>query len=339
MDVPEASGAKMSCDIADEEGKEADAHALDALIAAFEAEFGVDETNPDLWKSFFRSHATFITRCEHCIDRLEQMRLGLVQRPGTMRPTRAGDVSTDEEDEEVIFDPMVVSRVSSEGRMMSKWLTAARTRLGGAFPRPHARDQMEGYMRKMRERKEKGGKRRPKGAPEYDEEEEEMMKNWVVRLTAASKALMLKWVRKARAVIVEKEGDKALEIRRNMKDLLGKVQEVDDWYYGSELRLAGIALVKQGDVLIEDRRSHEAEQAVKVRKIEDDLRKFTEEKQGAIDKKRAEFEVQMEEDMEKVVDSADKRVSELCKCAKKKKLSLRRKKNLPVNAMAHPLRS
>merc|ERR1711968_106643 len=40
----EASGAKMTCDIADEEGKEADAHALDALIAAFEAEFGVDET-------------------------------------------------------------------------------------------------------------------------------------------------------------------------------------------------------------------------------------------------------------------------------------------------------
>ena len=212
--------------------------------------------------------------------------------------------------------------------MMSKWLTAARTRLGGAFPRPHARDQMEGYMRKMRERKEKGGKRRPKGAPEYDEEEEEMMKNWVVRLNAASKALMLKWVRKARAVIVEKEGDKALEIRRNMKDLLGKVQEVDDWYYGSELRLAGVALVKQGDVLIEDRRSHEAEQSVKVRKIEDDLRKFTEEKQGVIDQKRADFEVQMEEDMEKVVDGADKRVSELMQMRKEKEIEFQQEEKL-----------
>merc|ERR1711871_830603 len=307
----EASGAKMSCDIANEQGMEADPHALDAIIAAFEAEYGPDESNPDLWKSFFRAHATFITRCEHCIDKLEQMRLQkLVKHPGESRATRAGDITTDEEDEEEVFDPMMVARSSSEGRMMSKWLTAARTRLGGAFPRPHARDEMESYVKKMRARKERGGKKRPKGAPEYDEEEEEMMKNWVVRLTAASKALMLKWVRKARAVIVEKEGDKALEIRRNMKDLLGKVQEVDDWYYGSELRLAGVALVKQGDVLIEDRRSHEAEQAVKVRKIEDDLRKFTEKKQGAIDKKRAEFEVQMEEDMEKVVDSADKRVSE-----------------------------
>merc|ERR1712054_434665 len=150
----------------------------------------------------------------------------------------------------------------------------------------------------------------------------------VVRLNAASKALMLKWVRKARAVIVEKEGDKALEIRRNMKDLLGKVQEVDGWYYGSELRLAGIALVKQGDVLIEDRRSHEAEQAVKVRKIEDDLRKFTEEKQGVIDKKRAEFEVQMEEDMEKVVDSADKRVSELMQMRKEKEIEFAQEEKL-----------
>merc|ERR1719502_675981 len=107
-----------------------------------------------------------------------------------------------------------------------------------------------------------------------------MMKEWVVRLNAASKALMQKWVRKARAVIID----------------------------------------KQGDALIEDRRSHEAEQAVKVRKIEDDLRKFTEEKQGGIDQKRADFEVQMEEDMEKVVDSADKRVQELMQMRKEKEI-------------------
>jgi hypothetical protein len=325
----EASGAKMSCDIANEKGMEADPHALDAIIAAFEAEYGPDESNPDLWQSFFRSHATFITRCEHCIDQLEKMRLQkLVRHPGESRATRAGDISTDEEDEEEVFDPMMVARSSSEGRMMSKWLTAARTRLGGAFPRPHARDEMESYVKKMRARKEKGGKKRPKGAPDYDEEEEEKMKTWVVRLNAASKALMQKWVKKARDIIVEKEGEKALDLRRQMKNLLEKLKEEDDWYYGTELRLAGGVLCADGDTLIEDRRSLEAEQAVKTRKIDDDLRKFTDDKQLVIDEKRATFETQYEEEKAAVADSADKRVQELTQLRKEKEVEFAQEEKL-----------
>lgn len=47
--------------------------------------------------------------------------------------------------DDVIFDAVVVTRNSPEGRMMSKWLTAARIKLGGThlFPRPEARSQME----------------------------------------------------------------------------------------------------------------------------------------------------------------------------------------------------
>jgi len=56
---------------------------------------------------------------------------------------------------QVDFDPVVVTRTSPEGRMMSKWLVAARKKLGGAFPRPDARKQMEKYAQKLRELKMK----------------------------------------------------------------------------------------------------------------------------------------------------------------------------------------
>lgn len=64
------------------------------------------------------------------------------------------------------FDPVVVTRTSPEGRMMSKWLVAARKKLGGMFPRPDARKQMEKYAQKLREMKMKNT-----GAPKVSAEE------------------------------------------------------------------------------------------------------------------------------------------------------------------------
>jgi hypothetical protein len=57
---------------------------------------------------------------------------------------------TDESEDDVEFEPIVVSRKSPEGRMMSKWLVAARKKLGGAFPREGARKEMDQYARKLK---------------------------------------------------------------------------------------------------------------------------------------------------------------------------------------------
>lgn len=48
----------------------------------------------------------------------------------------------------IVFDAIVVTRTSPEGRMMSKWLTAARKKLGGThlFPKPEAKAQMERWV-------------------------------------------------------------------------------------------------------------------------------------------------------------------------------------------------
>jgi hypothetical protein len=50
------------------------------------------------------------------------------------------------------------STTHSEGKMLSKWLDAARRRCGGAFPRPEARKQMEEFAERMRARKLKKAK-------------------------------------------------------------------------------------------------------------------------------------------------------------------------------------
>merc|ERR1711991_537160 len=69
--------------------------------------------------------------------------------------SRAQDISSDEEEDDPEFEPVAVTRSSPEGMMMSKWLLAARKKLGGAFPRPDARRQMERYAAKLRQAKMK----------------------------------------------------------------------------------------------------------------------------------------------------------------------------------------
>ena len=97
--------------------------------------------------------------------------------------------------EESAFDPLVVVRTSSEGRMLSKWLGAARKRLGGTFPRDAARAEMEAYAEKMRRRKLKGGKQAVAGVVE--DETTEAVRPSVVRLSQASTALARRWLRAA----------------------------------------------------------------------------------------------------------------------------------------------
>merc|ERR1712167_345564 len=87
------------------------------------------------------------------------------------------------EEEDCAFDPLVVVRTSSEGRMLSKWLDAARKRLGGTFPRDAARDEMEAYAEKMRRRKLKGGKQAVAGVVEDEMTEAARLEKRVVRLS------------------------------------------------------------------------------------------------------------------------------------------------------------
>ena len=204
-----ASGAKMRCDLS-LDGK-ADDYALDVLIAGYEKTYPDREFDANLWSSYFRQHASFITRCEQCINLAEQSRkVPPGRRPGQGRKTRAQDFSDDDDDDEeqAVFEPMVVTRTSVEGKVMSKWLNAARRRLGGNFPRPNARAEMEEYAQKMRDYKLKKAREeaKAKGLISDDDDFDPDSKMEVGYINAASKALCQLWLIKAKeSLILEKQ--------------------------------------------------------------------------------------------------------------------------------------
>jgi len=140
--TPEKNNVKLTCHLATR--AEPDIGALDRLIAEFEDLYGLNELEPQLWKAYFRAHAEYCTRCSICEvrarlscstnrsesanihyfsqDSMAQERLLQASKaPGASRNTRPQDISSDEEDDMVDFDPVVVTRTSPEGRMMSKW--------------------------------------------------------------------------------------------------------------------------------------------------------------------------------------------------------------------------
>lgn len=89
--------------------------ALDALIAGFEGQFGPEELDPNLWKAYFRAHAQYCTRCNICEDTIAMDRMTQAGRaPGGDMLTRPQDISDDEEEDDVEFEPIVVTRSSPE---------------------------------------------------------------------------------------------------------------------------------------------------------------------------------------------------------------------------------
>eukprot|EP00957_Ditylum_brightwellii_P000318 24989-Ditylum_brightwellii.AAC.1 len=79
-----------------------DPYAIDDLITQFEQKYSINENDPNMWKAFFRSKAEYVTVCNLCIDRLEQEKLTRhIRYPGADRLTRSGDISSDDEEDEV----------------------------------------------------------------------------------------------------------------------------------------------------------------------------------------------------------------------------------------------
>jgi heme/copper-type cytochrome/quinol oxidase subunit 4 len=292
-----AGGHEMRCNLA-KDGKASD-HAIDDLIKGFELKFPGRKFEPNLWTSFFRQEASFITRCSNCVNKMDAAADAkkVKRHTGGGRQTRADDItdSDDEDDEQVVFEPMVVTRTSAEGKVMSKWLNAARRRLGGVFPRPNARAEMEEYAAKMRAYKLKKDKkeRKAKGFISDDEDEDGEIKLKIGKINAASKALAQKWLSEARIFKKQQDKKRRSAMLIDLKKLTVDITTSTDWYFGTELRLSLESLVVQGDALEEKRRELTGAARMKQRNLEDDLEAFKVEKET-----QAEMEVQrLEEGM------------------------------------------
>jgi hypothetical protein len=290
-----------------------DIGALDRLIAGFEDQYSADELDPQLWKAYFRSQAEYATRCSICEDAVAQDRLLHAGRaPGPQRITRPEDISSDEDDDEVQFEPIIVTRTSPEGRMMSKWLLAARKKLGGLFPRPDAKRQMDRYSQKLRDLKMKKAREEARKGIEPEEVGDELVKDFDVdTFNAATQALALRWIRLARDSLEARFRDKSAKIRETLGTCLGDMPEEDDWYYGAGLRLEGSHLLARGRALDDDRRTLEAEGAVKINKIESDLQQYVEDREDELHRERNAFELKLAQQADRTALDIEIRHAEL----------------------------
>jgi len=247
------SGVEMHAELAFE--NQPDPRSLDKLIAEYEVVYPGKSFDGALWQSFFRGHAQFFTRCKVCLDQFRQAELmkkkaQLVQ-PGNGRAARSGDISSDEDDseDEEMYEPIVVSRSSVEGRALAKWLLAARKRLGGDFPRGDARDQMQQYAARMKRAKLNREANKKKKRTRYQPAATAALEQTgfgTIQLTAASTAILQLWVRKARVAAVERAASKSRLVRLGLGQVLENITEEDDWFYTGEFREEGMSLVQQG---------------------------------------------------------------------------------------------
>jgi len=308
---------------------EPDIGAIDRLIAGFEMQYSVDELNPQLWKAYFRAHAEYCTRCNICEDSIEQDRLmkASSKEPGAGRVTRPQDISSDEDDDEIEFEPVVVTRTAPEGRMMSKWLLAARKKLGGQFPRPEARKQMERYAQKLRQLKMKKAKNSiVKKEIKIDAPEEEETEK--IDITAATKALALRWVRLARDAIEAKFRSRSEKLRDDLEKTVDQMPPEEDWYYSAAVRLEGREHIQRGTDLEDDRKTLETEAAVKIHKIETDLSAYLKEKTSELEREIKGFEAKVAQQNDRINLDIELRKTELerSKEAKKKEFAAVEKK-------------
>ncbi|KAL4137835.1 hypothetical protein PRIC2_001345 [Phytophthora ramorum] len=280
----EDGGYTLHVDLAAEDGaKEHDPRALDRLIDGFESELGAQEMDSDLWKAYFRKHAAFLTLCNVCLTARQQAlaNRGTNKLVADMRKLRSDEFSSDEGSDEdggdVPFAPIVVARGSIEGRVLTKWLLAARKRMGGAFPRPEAQEEMERYARKLKRSRRRAGK---KDHVDSDEEGRDPSRHWRLELNEVARALAIRWVWEARDLRDAAARKTAAELREKLQALNDQIVEADDWFFGRELREAGLALRDDGAQLAEEQARIDEDLAQKVRATERDVEAFAEEKQS-----------------------------------------------------------
>lgn len=173
--------------------------------------------------------------------------------------------------------------------------------------------------KKMRKRKLDGGKDKIAGMDNVDKEAEERAKKWEVELTAASKALAIRWLRQGRDSVTKKFRQRGEELREQVLNFTERMPEEDDWFFGAALRIDGLNLKEEGSQLMLDRRSLEADEAVKIRKIEIDYNEFEKEKQKIIDEERRAFEQKMAEAADRVQIEVELRTRELNRLMEERK--------------------
>jgi len=144
-----------------------------------------------------------------------------------------------------------------------------------------------------------------------EEEMDQAAEKWIVKINAASSAIAQRWLRKAQDSITAKFKAKGDQLRTDVERTVNAMPAEDDWFFGAALREEGQALHEKGEMLFQDQRTIEAEEAVKVRRIEHDFETFQAEKMDEIDVNRREFDAKIAADQERLTGEIETRTREL----------------------------
>ena len=261
-----------------------DPRGMDHLIAQFEGTYSNEEKGLTLWRAFFRANAEFITECFVCTEHAGDAKRS--PQRCSERKTRTNDFSTDDDssDSGDEFDIVIVDRSASEGKIVAKWLEAARQRLGGTFPRPGARAAMEHRAKQMMRVKRNRSIRRG------FEDRQDPKKQWYVQVNAASKAIARQWVNTARENKVERWKHQGMTLRRELNDALAAMPEEDDWYFSSALRMEGLSLAARASALTKDQDTAAAAASAEARRKHHEFDTFRDYFEGSLSARLREAE-------------------------------------------------
>jgi hypothetical protein len=252
-----------------------DSFAIDDIIQKFEQRYTTDENDVDLWKAFFRSNAQVVTACNLCVDEMDRARRN-GGKTNICKRQSEGDISDDEEEESVfLFDPLILGRQSNEFIMISKWLAAARKKLGGSFPREKAKEQTELYVKLTMNRRvqqkimmNNDSSKRRKNKVTLSGESPQKYDD--VRVNSATKILAQKWLSMGKSNVSRRFQEKGAQLRKQLGDALHVMTVDNDWFYGEETRVLGLQFAQEGDRILHDRKLKESDRASRTAMLETD---------------------------------------------------------------------
>jgi hypothetical protein len=264
----ESDVGRLRCDMA--KGGRYDPYAFDNLVSMYEtrqSRAGFDVTAPvdeSSWRSFFRSNATFFMRCEFCVARTaETARLvGQIQEFG--REARAARMvarnaelalqGLEEEDEELTWAPVPIHVESNAGRALKKWLSAARVRIGGVFPKPQAAEEVKKYAALAEANKaRKAEKLANQKARVLWTAPEKVGQVFVGKINVSPSATAI-----AQLWLFSSQGTMSTRFQSAMEAALVRIETALpfmtptlDWHFTAEARLVGAGLIGDGRKCVE----------------------------------------------------------------------------------------
>merc|ERR1711871_91312 len=182
--------------------------------------------------------------------------------------------------------------------------------------RPEARQMMEDYKKRMRDRQLKS-----RLAPETTTLRKKIAKPGAsLTLSEASKAIARKWLWEARTSLEERRAVKAGDLYKQIDDAVAKMPPKDDWFYTSALRMEGEQLSQKGHNLQQERRSVLNQAEVKIKRMQNDLAQHERVTNAKIESEKKKLQNHEKSERERLEAQLQKRKSEILahKAAKEK---------------------